>query len=137
MTDKLEIAESTLFQAREKVLWDEIKSLRQQLSSYVKEDEIKANVNKLLVEQLAECQAREKVLIDMAGKWIGDEGWGQADMDEFDRICLAGSSILDAMLKQAKSEQAETCFDRALLKSNGHGVPGILEELRRMAEELK
>jgi len=60
MTDKLEIAESTLFQAREKVLWDEIKSLRQQLSSYVKEDEIKANVNKLLVEQLAECQAREK-----------------------------------------------------------------------------
>jgi len=59
MTDKLEIAESTLFQAREKVLCDEIKSLRQQLSSYVKEDEIKANVNKLLVEQLAECQARE------------------------------------------------------------------------------
>jgi hypothetical protein len=40
MTDKLEIAESTLFQAREKVLWDEIKSLRR---------------------QLAECQAREKV----------------------------------------------------------------------------
>jgi hypothetical protein len=116
MTDKLEIAESSLSQAREKVLWDEIKSLRR---------------------QLAECQAREKVLIDMAGKWIGDEGWGQADMDEFDRICLAGSSILDAMLKQAKSEQAETCFDRALLKSNGHGVPGILEELRRMAEELK
>jgi hypothetical protein len=31
--------------------------LTQQLASYVKEDEIKANVNKLLVEQLAECQA--------------------------------------------------------------------------------
>jgi hypothetical protein len=34
MTDKLEIAESTLFQAREKVLWDEIKSLRRQLAEY-------------------------------------------------------------------------------------------------------
>jgi hypothetical protein len=46
-------------------------------------------------------------------------------------------TALDTMLKQAKREQAEACFYRALLKSNGYGVPGILEELRRMAEELK
>jgi len=47
------------------------------------------------------------------------------------------STDLDAMLKQARREQAETCFNHAVLKSNGHGAPGILEELRRMAEELK
>jgi hypothetical protein len=35
-------------------------AVQQQLASYIKEDAIKANVNKLLVEQLAACQEELK-----------------------------------------------------------------------------
>jgi hypothetical protein len=50
-------------------------SLRQQLASYVKEDEIKANVNTLLVEQLAECQAKvQKYRGDIASYIAMEQG---------------------------------------------------------------
>jgi hypothetical protein len=96
---------------------DEIESMRQQLA------EVKKQFNKLLFvcakriepewhdnmvsdfqRQLTECQAREKVLLEMVYRWLGDEGWGDADMGAYDD-CLAGdSTALDTMLKQAKLE---------------------------------
>jgi hypothetical protein len=139
MTDKLEIAESTLFQAREKVLCDEIKSLRQQLSSYVKEDEIKANVNKLLVEQLAESQAREKVLrdaLDVLARLGNEPIFGNSRGNCIAINALAtpsDSTALDAMVKQAKRE----ALNHVIRVWEINPDTSMISIARRMAEELK
>ena len=96
---------------------DEIKSLRRQLAEANETLKDHGEIQADLCRQLAECQAREKVLRDALADGI------------------SGATKED--IKQAKREQAEKCFDRALLKSNGHGVPGILEELNSMAKELE
>jgi len=121
MTDKLEIAESTLFQAREKVLWDEIKSLRQ---------------------QLAESQAREKVLREAL-----DLSWSEeyvngisARFKAREALTLpSNSTALDAMLKQAKREaliEAAEDFEQ-VCPSAEIARCAVGDELRYMAEELK
>jgi len=137
----------------------EIKSLRQQLAVAAKtcaemlseqDYEYNRKTNAIIerhVKQLAEFQAREdyyRAALEMYIMPMPDKDTTVMDIllasTEAAMEALAmpsDSAALDTMLKQAKREQAEKCFDRALLKSNGHGVPGILEELRYMAKELE
>jgi len=70
-------------------------ALQQQLASYIKEDEIKANVNKLLVEQLAECQAMYLDLEDVYRHSVDDENALNQQLAE----CQALNEKLTARLR--------------------------------------
>ena len=59
---------------------------------------------KSLRQQLAECQAREKVLGEMVGRWLGDEGWCDADMGAYDDCLACDSTALDTLKKQWQRE---------------------------------
>ena len=123
--------------------------LRQQLASYIKEDEIKANVNKLLVEQLAECQALQDEPVAQICSWgcqlIGDT----ADEFKKDRVKFMGTPLyaapvnLDTLKRQWQREALLEAADFA----DGWWVDTFTEyqsykkdigdELRRMAKELE
>jgi len=118
MTDKLETTESTLFQAREKVLWkvlwDEIKSLRR---------------------QLAECQAREKVLRDVLKVYEDKKMIGILAAHVLHET-KSDSAALDAMLKQAKRDALIEATER-FNEGYWNDASDVITELRRLAKELK
>lgn len=108
-----------LIQARVEGKPNEIESLRQQLAT--------------TEQRLLEALAREKVLREMVGRWMCDEGWSQVDMDAVDNLDAEGdSTTLDNAIKQ---KQREALLDAAdWFEANGwDDVP---RALRRMAEEL-
>jgi FtsZ-binding cell division protein ZapB len=140
-TDIVERLETVVGSPIAKMAIDEIQSLRQQLSECREEREwLLDDVAKFrgernaLRDELTECQAREKVLIDMAGRWIGDEGWSAADMDEFDRLCLADSTALDTMLKHAKREALLKVITKIKYYED---IDEVKEEISDMAKELE
>jgi hypothetical protein len=102
------------------------------------------NEFKQLRQQLAESQAREKVLRDTLENnktYVGFAGVLKHDIAEA-LAMPSDSTALDAMLKQAKLEaliEAAEHFDRSAGCTNTVGCCTTLAALglRRMAEELK
>jgi len=123
------------------LILEEILSLRQQLDQTIEECAKKLNIQG---KQLAECQAREKVLRDAFADISKDatsfdDEWCGAIADEALAI-PSDSTALDAMLKQAKREallEAADWFERTEeFVESGKDIIAA-GALRNMAKELE
>lgn len=118
----------------------EIESLRQQLAEVINECGEYAYAIKVKENQLAECQAREKVLREVLKLSWSEEYVNGIETGKKAEEAIAmpfDSTALDEAIKQAKREAlleaSEHFFD-----SGGHSVSVfVARELRRMAGELK
>ena len=80
---------------------DTIESLRQQLADMTNDRDNWQHQATEVENSLSECQAREKVLREMVGRWMGDEGWGMLDMETVDAIDAESDfTALDAYLRE-------------------------------------